>query len=68
MPLSGTDYIAGVTATNALEEIKTLLDRHLMGPVDYLPAAAEAAAASGSRTVGDDWHAPVLEGWEPPPH
>ncbi|MBA3261290.1 MAG: hypothetical protein H0T69_02210 [Thermoleophilaceae bacterium] len=22
----------------------------------------------GSRTVGDDWRAPVLEGWEAPPH
>jgi hypothetical protein len=22
----------------------------------------------GSRTVGTDWHAPVLEGWEPPLH
>jgi hypothetical protein len=22
----------------------------------------------GSRTVGTDWHAPVLEGWEPPAH
>jgi hypothetical protein len=22
----------------------------------------------GSRTVGDDWRAPVLEGWEPPLH
>jgi hypothetical protein len=22
----------------------------------------------GSRTVGADWHAPVLEGWEPPLH
>jgi hypothetical protein len=22
----------------------------------------------GSRTVGEDWHAPVLEGWEPPDH
>ena len=22
----------------------------------------------GSRTVGADWKAPVLEGWEPPPH
>ena len=21
---------------------------------------------AGSRTVGEDWHAPVLEGWEPP--
>jgi hypothetical protein len=21
---------------------------------------------AGSRTVGGDWHAPVLEGWEPP--
>ena len=23
---------------------------------------------AGSRTVGTDWHAPVLEGWEPPAH
>jgi hypothetical protein len=23
---------------------------------------------AGSRTVGSDWHAPVLEGWEPPAH
>lgn len=23
---------------------------------------------TGSRTVGTDWHAPVLEGWEPPVH
>jgi hypothetical protein len=22
----------------------------------------------GSKTVGSDWHAPVLEGWEPPLH
>jgi hypothetical protein len=22
----------------------------------------------GSKTVGADWKAPVLEGWEPPPH
>jgi hypothetical protein len=22
----------------------------------------------GSKTVGTDWHAPVLEGWEPPLH
>jgi hypothetical protein len=22
----------------------------------------------GSRTVGDDWHPPILEGWEPPLH
>ena len=22
----------------------------------------------GSRIVGDDWHAPVLEGWQPPAH
>ena len=23
---------------------------------------------AGSKTVGADWHAPVLEGWEPPAH
>jgi hypothetical protein len=24
--------------------------------------------AEGSKTVGQDWHRPVLEGWEPPLH
>ena len=46
VPLAGTEYIPGVTETNALEEIKTLLDRHLENPVDSLPPAHAAAAAS----------------------
>jgi hypothetical protein len=46
--LAGTEYIPGVTETNALEEIKTLLDRHLANPVDYLPAEPQPAAAGGN--------------------
>ena len=42
VPLAGTEYIPGVTERNALEEIKTLLDRHLENPVDYLPAEPAA--------------------------
>jgi methylamine---glutamate N-methyltransferase subunit C len=48
VPLAGTEYIPGVTENNALEEIKTLLDRHLANPVDYLPATPEAAAVKGN--------------------
>jgi hypothetical protein len=50
VPLAGTDYIPGVTETNALEEIKTLLDRHLANPVDYLPAEPQHAGAGGDRS------------------
>ena len=46
VPLAGTDYVPGVTETNALEEVKTLLDRHLANPVDYLPAADAKPAAA----------------------
>jgi hypothetical protein len=51
VPLAGTDYIPGVTETNALEEIKTLLDRHLANPGDYAPVPPEpAAAGNGSES------------------
>jgi methylamine---glutamate N-methyltransferase subunit C len=39
VPLAGTDYIPGVSESNALEEIKTMLDRYLENPIDALPAA-----------------------------
>jgi hypothetical protein len=42
VPLAGTDYVPGVTESRALDEIKTLLDRHLENPVDYLPPEREA--------------------------
>jgi hypothetical protein len=48
VPLAGTEYVPGVTEANALEEIKTLLDRHLANPMDYLPSEHEAAAAAGN--------------------
>ena len=47
VPLAGTEYIPGVTEQNALEEIKTLLDRHLENPVDSLPPGR--AARRGER-------------------
>ena len=43
VPLAGTDYIPGVTEERSLNEIRTLLDRYLENPVDFLP---EHAAAS----------------------
>jgi methylamine---glutamate N-methyltransferase subunit C len=39
VPLAGTDYIPGVSESNALEEIKTMLDRYLENPIDSLPEA-----------------------------
>jgi hypothetical protein len=40
-----------------------LKERHCKFPQPELGSWVE-----GSRTVGSDWHAPVLEGWEPPVH
>jgi hypothetical protein len=40
-----------------------LKDQHAKFPQPELGPWVE-----GSRTVGDDWRAPVLEGWEPPLH
>ena len=40
VPLAGTDYIPGVSESNARSsEIKTMLDRYLENPIDELPAA-----------------------------
>jgi hypothetical protein len=47
VPLVGTDYIPGVTENRALEEIKTLLEKHIENPVDYLPAAELAEGRHG---------------------
>ena len=41
----------------------TLKERHCKFPQPELGPWVE-----GSRTVGDAWTAPVLEGWEPPAH
>ena len=40
-----------------------LKDKHAKFPQPELGPWVDA-----SRTVGTDWHAPVLEGWEPPAH
>jgi hypothetical protein len=40
-----------------------LKEKHAKFPQPELGSWVE-----GSRTVGSDWHAPVLEGWEPPVH
>ena len=46
VPLAGTDYIPGVSESNALEEIKTMLDRYLENPIDELPAAERVKSMS----------------------
>ena len=43
VPLAGTHYIPGVTEEKTLKEIKTLLERHLVNPVDYMPQSTPAA-------------------------
>jgi hypothetical protein len=41
VPLAGTDYIPGVSEENTLNEIKTLLQRHIENPIDYLATERE---------------------------
>jgi hypothetical protein len=45
VPLAGTDYIPGQSEERALNEIKTLLSRHIENPVDYLAPESEPSAA-----------------------
>jgi hypothetical protein len=48
VPLAGTEYVPGVSEERALGEIKTLLERYLENPVDYLPPAGPEAAIGSS--------------------
>ena len=41
VPLAGTDYIPGVSEERTLNEIKTLLKRHIENPIDYLEPSRE---------------------------
>ena len=45
VPLVGTNYVPGVTEERALDEIRELLEKHLVNPVDYLPENALAREA-----------------------
>ena len=47
VPLAGTEYIPGVTEERALGEIRTMLDRYLENPVDYLPEPAGTTTEDG---------------------
>jgi hypothetical protein len=47
VPLAGTRYIPGVTEEKTLQEIKTLLERHLVNPVDYMPSSAPLSTQQG---------------------
>jgi hypothetical protein len=49
VPLAGTDYIPGISEERALDEIRTLLDRYLDNPVDYIPDPAGTAAGDDPR-------------------
>ncbi len=48
VPLAGTQYTPGVTEERTLNEIKTMLERYLENPIDYLP---EAERVGQSRDV-----------------
>src|SRR5829696_1191277 len=41
VPLTGTDYIPGVSEERSLARIEALLERHLDSPIDELPAVPE---------------------------
>ena len=47
VPLAGTDYIPGVSEERTLNEIKTLLERHIENPIDYLRRAVRRAWPEG---------------------
>jgi len=46
VPLAGTDYVPGVTEERTLSEIKTLLERYIDNPVDYLPPSEAGIGSS----------------------
>jgi len=48
VPLAGTEYVPGVTEERTLGEIKTLLERYLDNPIDYLPPSGSEAAIGSS--------------------
>ena len=47
VPLAGTDYIPGVSEERTLNEIKTLLERHIENPIDYLERRVRGVARGG---------------------
>ena len=53
VPLAGTDYVPGVTEERTLTEIKTLLERYLDNPIDYLPPSGEEAAIGSLNGEGN---------------
>jgi hypothetical protein len=46
VPLTGTDYIPGVSEERSLARIERLLERHIENPVDYLPSGDETEVRS----------------------
>jgi hypothetical protein len=46
VPLAGTNYVPGVTEERTLHEIKTLLEQHLMNPIDELPVSPASVGGS----------------------
>ena len=67
-----------IPAGNENEIARKVLIKHLTSGNSYgillkekhtkFPQPELGPWVAGSRTVGSDYHAPVLEGWEPPAH
>jgi hypothetical protein len=48
VPLTGTDYIPGVSEERALERIERLLERHLENPIDHFVSETATVGGNGS--------------------
>ena len=51
VPLTGTDYIPGVSEERSLARIERLLERHLENPIDHVRRRDERA--SGATAHGE---------------
>ncbi len=47
VPLTGTDYIPGVSEERSLARIERLLERHLENPIDDVLAKPASVASNG---------------------
>ena len=76
--LPAYDTGAGRTEFTVPSGVSTVLVTHLQSGNSYgiklkekhtkFPQPELGPWVAGSKTVGTDWHPPVLEGWEPPAH
>jgi methylamine---glutamate N-methyltransferase subunit C len=53
VPLTGTDYIPGVSEERALGRIERLLERHLDNPIDHFVSESETVAHGNGHSSGE---------------